>query len=218
MRPYFITGTDTDCGKTYVSCQLLDYFKNREKPALALKPVASGCRENNGQLESEDVLHLTKHNSPTAYPINGWQYAPPISPHLAAKAVNSSLSVKELASFCLDERYQSFSPLLIEGAGGLMVPLNDEETWVDFLTFTKIPAIVVVGMKLGCINHALLTDAVLKMNNIETVGWIANCLDSSMLALEGNLATLTDKMQIPLLGVLPYKGKFEGDNLERMLC
>lgn len=206
MNTYFITGTDTDCGKTYVTCRLLDYFKAQQRPALALKPVASGCCERNGRLENEDVLNLQGHNSDPSSPINGWQFAPPISPHLAAKAVNQRLSAAEIAAFCLGEQFASFNPLFIEGAGGLMVPLNEKETWLDFLLLTKIPVIVVVAMRLGCINHALLTEAVLKERQISTVGWIANCLDENMLALGENIASLSSKMQIPLLGVLPYGG------------
>lgn len=203
----FITGTDTDCGKTYVTCQLLDYFKAQQRPALALKPVASGCIESNGQLQSEDVEKLQKHNCDSSLSINGWKFAPPISPHLAAKAVDTRLSAVDIANFCFDEQFLDFDPLLIEGAGGLMVPLNEQETWLDFLQLTKIPVIVVVAMRLGCINHALLTAAALRANQIETVGWIANCLDKNMLALDENIATLEQKMQMPLLAVLAYKGK-----------
>jgi dethiobiotin synthetase len=206
MTTYFITGTDTDCGKTYVSCQLLDYFKRKNRQALALKPVASGCLKTKGQLQSEDVLNLQKYNSDPSCKINQWQFAPPVSPHIAAKDSAIHLSVAEIAAFCSNKRFAKYDPLLIEGAGGLMVPLNDQETWVDFLELTQIPVIVVVGMKLGCINHALLSDAVLKERKIKTVGWIANCLDNTMLALEENIATLTSKMQMPLLAKLAYQG------------
>jgi dethiobiotin synthetase len=211
MTSYFITGTDTDCGKTYVTCQLLDYFKAQKKRALALKPVASGCSEYKGQMQSEDVLNLQKHNCDSSYSINNWLFVPPISPHLAAKAMNVRLSASEIATFCFNEQFSNFDPLLIEGAGGLMVPLNEEETWLDFLELTKIPVIVVVAMRLGCINHALLTDAVLKTKQIKAQGWIANCLDENMLALDENIATLSLKMQMPLLAVLPYQGKFSRD-------
>lgn len=204
MKRYFITGTDTDCGKTYVTCQLLSYFNNQEKKALALKPVASGCQEKNGQLLSEDVLRLQKYNKNSHYSISGWQFAPPISPHLAAKEINCKLSVDKIAKFCLDKQFNELDYLLIEGAGGLLVPLNDEETWLDFLTLTKIPVILVVAMRLGCINHALLTDSVLKTNQITCAGWIANCLDKGMLALSENIATLSLKMHMPLLATIPY--------------
>ncbi|MBA2656080.1 MAG: dethiobiotin synthase [Tatlockia sp.] len=210
----FITGTDTDCGKTYVTCQLLNHFKAQKKTSFALKPIASGCKEINGLLQNDDVELLKLHNS-SGLPINGWQFAAPISPHLAAKADNQQLSAVNIANFCLANRFSPFDIVLVEGAGGLMVPFNDEETWIDFLKLTDFPVIVVVGMRLGCINHALLTDAVLKMNKIKTLGWIANCLAKDMLALDENIATLRSKMQMPLLAVLPYQGKFtEALNLE----
>lgn len=211
MKPYFITGTDTDCGKTYVTCQMLDYLKKQQKDVLALKPVASGCFERNGQLQNEDVLRLKEYNPKTSYPINAWQFPSPISPHLAAKKVGSHLTVTEIAQFCLHEQYTNLDYLLIEGAGGLLVPLNDEETWLDFLKLTQMPVILVVGMRLGCINHALLSDALLKSNQIPCAGWVANCLDNEMLALSENIATLVLKMHMPLLGTIDYQEKWTGE-------
>ncbi|KTC86807.1 dethiobiotin synthase [Legionella brunensis] len=207
MKPFFITGTDTDCGKTYVTCQLLDYLKNFEKKILAIKPVASGCIEINGQLLSEDVNHLQQYNLNSDYTVNCWQFRSPISPHLAAKEEGCSLSVKEIAAFCQHEQYKNLDCLLIEGAGGLLVPLNEEETWLDFLRLTRIPTILVVGMKLGCINHALLTASVLQNHKIPYVGWVANCLDKNMLVLNENITTLSQKMPMPLLATVPFQGK-----------
>jgi dethiobiotin synthetase len=206
MKIYFITGTDTDSGKTYISCQLLDYFKQQNKRALALKPVASGCHEKDGLLQSEDVLNLQKHNLDPSLKINGWQFAPAISPHIAAKQVNCRLSLQDIADFCFDEQFSQVDYLLIEGAGGLMAPLNEEETWLDFLKLTQIPVILVVGMRLGCLNHALLTDAVLNYNQISCVGWIANCLDKEMLVRDENISTLAQKMHMPQLATVGYQG------------
>lgn len=214
MNKYFITGTDTDCGKTYVTCQMLDYFRSKNKKALALKPIASGCKENQGILENEDVLNLQRHNSDSSYAINGWKFAPPISPHLAAKANNISLTAAEIAAFCSQKQFANFDPLFIEGAGGLMVPLNEKETWVDFLQLTKIPVIIIVGLKLGCINHALLTAESLKYNQINAAGWIANCIDKNMLSLDDNILTLINKMQVPLLGTLSFQGTFKPNSFE----
>jgi dethiobiotin synthetase len=199
MKRFFITGTDTDCGKTYVLCQLLDYFHKQQKKALALKPVASG--------DNEDVLRLQKYNKNSNYIINNWQFPAPISPHLAAQAVGCHLSVQDIADFCLNKQFSQLDYLLVEGAGGLLVPLNNEETWLDFLNLTQIPVILVVGMRLGCLNHALLTDRVLKNNQTACIGWIANCLDKDMLALTENIATLSLRMSMPLLATVPYQEK-----------
>lgn len=206
MKRYFITGTDTDCGKTFVTCQLLSWFNSRQQKAQALKPLASACVEQNGQLVSDDVTRLQQHNCKPQQIINYKRYAPPISPHLAAKQVNDNLSTLDLVRFCEQEQFSVFDYLLIEGAGGLMVPLNDEETWLDFLRLTEIPVILVVGMRLGCINHALLTDAVLQMNKISCLGWIANSIDNNMLVLDDNIATLSAKMHMPLIATVPYGG------------
>ncbi len=177
---------------------------------MALKPVASGCSLNNGQLQNDDVLSLQEHNRNQDYLINGWQFPAPISPHLAAKEAGNSLTAHEIADFCLDRQFDNFDYLLIEGAGGLLVPLNDKETWLDFLNLTQIPVILVVGMRLGCLNHALLTESVLKSNRTACVGWIANCLDKEMLALTENIATLSLKMEMPLLATISYQGKLTG--------
>jgi dethiobiotin synthetase len=115
--------------------------------------------------------------------------------------------VKEIAHFCLQKSFSNHDYLLIEGAGGLLVPLNEKETWLDFLTTMQIPAILVVGMRLGCLNHALVTDTVLKSNQIPYLGWIANCLDQNMLFLAENIATLSKKMSVPLLATVDYEGQ-----------
>ncbi|MCW8400263.1 dethiobiotin synthase [Legionella sp. PATHC038] len=204
MKRFFITGTDTDCGKTYVTASLLHYFPS----AAAIKPVASGCMEIENKLVNSDALHLQK-NSKTRIPmdvINPWRFKAPVSPHIAAQNEGVCLSVTEIADYCLNLQLEGIETLFIEGAGGLMVPLNDNETWIDFLQITKIPVILVVGMKLGCINHALLTEAVLHANNIECTGWIANCFDPNMQALSANIDTLKQKLTAPLLAELSFAG------------
>ncbi len=206
-KSYFITGTDTNIGKTYVTCQLLDYYNRQQKPALGLKPVASGCYEREGQLLSEEVINLQQYNRDQSYKINGWKFAPSISPHLAAKEAKQRLILNEIADFCFDKQFAHFDYVFIEGAGGLMAPLNEEETWLDFLKLTQTPVILVVGIRLGCLNHALLTDAVLKQNQIPCAGWIANCVDNEMLAREENIKTLAAKMQMPQLATVPFNGK-----------
>ncbi|ARG97540.1 dethiobiotin synthase [Legionella micdadei] len=217
MKIYFITGTDTDSGKTYVTCQLLDFFNKRNKKALALKPVASGCDVKDGQLLSQDVLNLQKYNYDSALEINCWKFAPPISPHIAANELNLPITAQKIADFCLEKQFSTFDYLFIEGAGGLMAPLNEEETWLDFLKWTQIPAIVVVGMQLGCLNHALLTDAVLKHNRITCAGWIANCLDKNMLAREENIKTLSLRMHMPQLTTISYQGMLSDESILQKL-
>ncbi|MBA2648965.1 MAG: dethiobiotin synthase [Legionella sp.] len=204
MKRYFITGTDTDCGKTYVTSALLNYFAN----TVAIKPVASGS--------ADDALALQQNNSISLSlsEINPWVFKLPVSPHIAADQEEKSISVKELSAYCRKLHWPGIETLFIEGAGGLMVPLNQKETWVDFLKDLGCPVIVVVGMKLGCINHALLTQTALQTANIPFAGWVANCLYPSMDFLDENIATLKNKLQAPLLSVLKYQGKFTSVHLD----
>src|SRR5437868_6067625 len=117
MKQYFITGTDTDCGKTYVLCCLLNYL-NQTGKAQALKPLASGCEEINGQLISQDVTRLQRYNFNPNLTINRWKYLPPISPHLATTCVGDNITVNQIARFCQQGEFGGFDYLLIEGAGG----------------------------------------------------------------------------------------------------
>ena len=208
MKAFFITGTDTNCGKTYAVCQMLDHLKNMNKKALAIKPVASGFVYKNGEYLNEDIQQLEKHNY-MPFPINAWQFISPISPHLAAKEVGEHLQSQEILKFCQKDCYQELDYLLIEGAGGLMVPLNQKETWVDFLQLSQFPVILIVGMRLGCLNHALLTAFVLRAKRINCMGWIANCLDHEMLVLAENIETLKQKIEMPLLGTIAYQDKLQ---------
>ncbi|MDF1758250.1 MAG: dethiobiotin synthase [Legionellaceae bacterium] len=206
MKNFFIIGTDTDCGKTHVTVQLIEYLSNKSRKVTAIKPVASGCYEKNGELISEDAkaLQCFSNSQNSLKDICPWRLRKFISPHLAARDDNVELLASDIASFCLSREVEPSDYLLIEGAGGLIVPLNDNETWLDVLKLTSVPVVLVVGMKLGCINHTLLTVSSLKINQIPFVGWIANCIDENMSHLDENIATLTSKIQEPLLGIVPF--------------
>lgn len=203
MKRFFITGTDTDCGKTYVTRKLLEHFPR----SVAIKPVASGCSLVNGELVNSDAEHLIQYSSMSMEQINPWRFVMPVSPHIAAFHENKRLCISEIADYCLGLHVDNTDTLFIEGAGGLFVPLNEQETWIDFLKYSEIPVILVVGMKLGCLNHALLTELAFNAHNIPCVGWIANCIDPDMLALEENINTLKNKLKIPLLATIPFKGE-----------
>jgi dethiobiotin synthetase len=204
MKRYFITGTDTDCGKTYVTCILLDHLKK----AQAIKPIASGVIRRDDAWVNEDILYLQQHNLNPAQPINGWLYPEPIAPHLAAKRHGETLSASDVARFCDSESFSNYEHLLIEGAGGLMVPLNDKETWLDVIQLLAIPVLLVVGIRLGCINHALLTEAVLKQERIACAGWIANCLDKDMALVNETIDTLSSRLSSPLIATVAFGGSF----------
>ncbi|MFA6303626.1 MAG: dethiobiotin synthase [Legionella sp.] len=195
MKRYFITGTDTDCGKTYVTRKLLQQIPN----SLAIKPVASGCDLIDGDLINADAQCLQINSAVSLNTINPWRFAAPVSPHIAAREAGIQLSISELVDYCMHFTQAHCDTLFIEGAGGLLVPLNEEETWVDFLLASKIPVLLVVGMKLGCINHALLTQTALSSYGIECIGWIANQIDPKMDRFEENVTTLESKLRFPLI-------------------
>ena len=222
MKSYFISGTDTNCGKTYISCQLLRVLRAQGVRALAIKLVASGCYITaDAVLINEDLVRLDACNfSSRAYDnfkaqnLTPWRFEPPISMHLAAAYCGQTISIQALAEFCQHKIFADIEVLLIEGAGGLMAPLNYKETWLDFLKFSNIPTILVVGMRLGCLNHALLSAAALDMHAIACRGWIANCLDRDMLALADNIASLSLWLKYPLMGQVDYDAKFTDFNLD----
>lgn len=205
MKSYFITGTDTDCGKTYVTSQLVNYYQN----AVAIKPVASGCHKMGLDLVSSDAQELVKSNNLDLDFINPWRFELPVSPHIAAEKEGKSIQLAELVDYCTQFDLPGKDLLFIEGAGGLMVPLNNEHTWLDFLKVSQIPVIITVGMKLGCINHALLTMETLKAHQIPCAGWIANCIDPQMLTFEENMNTLVHMMDAYCLALVPYNGKIQ---------
>lgn len=214
MKRYFITGTDTDCGKTWVTSKLLEFISD----ATAIKPVASGGQWINGELVSLDAIEIQKRTKMPLHEINPWIFETPVSPHIAAEMEGQLINVKEIAQYVLEFDDASHQILLVEGAGGLMVPLNATETWIDFLQLTQIPLILVVGMKLGCINHALLTQAAIELHNLQCVGWIANFKETEFLAGEQNLMTLKRKLKFPLLARMNHGEGVDDYYLDQSSC
>ena len=206
MRRFFITGTDTDCGKTYICTQLIRFFKRKGHKTLGLKPIASGF--SSADLHSDAHL-IEQANATNARPINLYAWEEAIAPHIAASKHQQQITMQSLVSFCSAKEFSDVDVLCIEGAGGIMIPLNDRHTWLDFIPKINAQVILVVGMKLGCINHALLSVNSLMQSNIPCVGWIANCIDPSMEVLEENIASLQARLPIPCLGINYYGGKLD---------
>lgn len=196
---YFITGTDTDCGKTWVSVQMLKQWQAQGERAVGLKPVASGCLRLGDDLLSEDARRLAEACGQAPDRINPWCYEPPIAPHIAAREMGEQLSAAAIAAFCQQPQFTAFDKLIVEGAGGLMVPLNDQENWLDVIALLSMPVILVVGIKLGCINHALLTWSALKQANVAIHGWVANHLLPETLVQDQIVDTLTTWLDCPPL-------------------
>ncbi len=202
-KKIFITGTDTEVGKTYISCQLLKYFNNKNLSTVALKPIASGCDET---LKNQDAVLLSQEASVKLEyaKINPFIFKEPIAPHIAAANEGKSLTVASVMK-AIQEPLQSKADIcIIEGAGGWYVPLNSKETYSDVVKTAELNVILVVGMKLGCINHALLSVKAILNDKVKLLGWIANCVDPKMQQLDENIATLRTMLPVPCLGVAGY--------------
>jgi len=191
-KAYFITGTDTNVGKTYVTVDLLKHFNQQGKKTAALKPIASGCEQTVDGLRNNDAILLQNAMS-MDFPyhhINPFAFEPPIAPHLAAEENNTELTVKNVIKSCNPILNSDYDVLLIEGVGGWNVPLNDKEYLPDLAAAFGFPVILVVAIRLGCLNHALMTWQNMKARNTPIAGWIANCIDPEMLYQQENIATL----------------------------
>lgn len=216
MRRIFITGTDTDCGKTYITCQLLKYFQQETMNVYGVKPIVTGFDSDSPDRLS-DPLQINAYNPHQNYTVTPWRFKMPVSPHIAAAQENKHIFADDLVSFCRNTEFDSLDFLLIEGAGGLMVPLNDKETWIDFIQKLACSVILVVGLKLGCLNHALLTVEVFKRFELPVLGYIINCVDPDMAAMDDNIKTLQARLRLPYLGIVPYKGELIPSELFRMI-
>ncbi len=202
---YFITGTDTGVGKTIISVALMQYFKNQGKSVAAMKPVASGAIWKDGQLVNDDALFLQQSASEKLQYelVNPYVFEEPVSPNIAAK--------KHGATICLDRVLQNFSQLqekfdmvIVEGVGGWLVPLDSKTDVSDLAKILKLPVIVVVAIRLGCINHARLTFSAINQADVPVAGWVANCVDPDLVELQENIQTIKKMVSAPLLSVFPY--------------
>ena len=206
MRPaVFIAGTDTGIGKTHVACALLHALRQAGFAAVGMKPVASGCFETAAGLRNDDALALQA-TGPRQVPnadIHPDTLRAPLSPHLAAERDGRVVSLPPLrAAF---ERLQaSYAPVVVEGVGGWRVPLAPGLLASELPRAWRLPVILVVGLRLGCINHALLSAEAIVADGCELLGWIGNRIDPAMEAVDDNLATLTEGLPAPCLGVLPH--------------
>lgn len=207
-KAFFVTGTDTGVGKTLISAGLLLTAKEHGLSTAALKPVAAGCEQTAAGLRNEDALLLQSViTQQLAYEqINPIALEPAIAPHIAAQQTRRILSVDRLAGFCRGVLH-SADVTVVEGAGGWRVPLNPSETMADLARVLQLPVIMVVGIRLGCINHALLTAEAIIRDGLPLVGWVANTLDAQMPCQQENILALTQRLPAPCLGVIPFLGQ-----------
>ena len=213
LRTVFVTGTDTGVGKTHVSAALLRAAWASGLRVCGYKPVASGCeRDAGGALRNEDALALlAASGADEAYEaVNPYAFEPPLAPHIAAReaGVEVELRVLDAAADRLAGRHDW---LLVEGAGGWRVPLNDAADFADWVGARGWPVLLVVGMRLGCVSHALLTAESIRARGLRLVGWVANELPPRQDRLEENIRSIAGRIGAPLLGRLAMGGSDAGE-------
>ena len=218
MRGAFVTGTDTGVGKTRVAVALVRALREGGVAALGMKPVASGCAATAAGWRNDDAeaLRIASALPESDYPlVNPVALRDPIAPHLAARAESRTIALEPLvaAAGTLAAR----TPLLVvEGVGGWMVPLGGGLMQADLVRALQLPALLVVGVRLGCINHALLTARAIAADGVPLLGWIANTLDAHLPAAEGAIAAIAEGIGAPLLGLV--RAGSAGDATELAGC
>ncbi len=205
-RTFFVTGTDTGVGKTLVTAGLLHAARQQQLTTLAMKPLAAGCEATPEGLRNEDALALQAAMTVELdyEQVNPVALAEPIAPHLAAADLGRRLSLDRLVGFCRGTLMNKADLRLIEGAGGWRMPLNERETLAGLPQALDIPVILVVGVRLGCLNHAFLTQEAIMRDGVKIAGWVASQVEADMPALAGNLETLRGALAAPCLGEVPF--------------
>lgn len=207
MKSFFITGTDTEVGKTHVSTLLLSYLNQFNLKTVGYKPIAAGAERAFGELVNEDALSLMEASSlglQYKY-VNPYVFEEPIAPHIAAQRAGVSLDFGVLSDGLTAIAQKGADYTLVEGAGGWALPVANDRFLYEWVKAEKLPVILVVGMKLGCLNHALLTLAHINASGCKCVGWIANHTDPDMLMQKENIESLKTMLDVPLLAIAPHQ-------------
>ncbi|MDG2036303.1 MAG: dethiobiotin synthase [Pseudomonadales bacterium] len=210
----FITGTDTDAGKTVVATQLLRALAFAGYRTAALKPLAAGVDNTLSDPRNSDAVQLqaAATEAQTYEVVNPYLFAEAIAPHIAAKNEDREIDFNECVARCQSLLNSDADVVVVEGAGGWLVPINEQYTMADLAEALDMQVVLVVGMKLGCINHALLTAAAIEQAGLPLVGWVANHLHQDMSESAANVAALAARIQSPLLAELPFSPSIESAN------
>lgn len=200
-RGVFVTGTDTGVGKTLAACALLHAATARGLSACGMKPVAAGREE--GRFADVDALVAAGNVQAPRDLVNPYAFDPPIAPHIAAEQAGLRI---ELAT--IEAAFRGLAALadciVVEGAGGFMIPLNARDTSADLAQRLALPVVLVVGMRLGCLNHALLTRRAIAEHGLPFAGWICNVIDPDMACFDENRNALLQRLDAPLLGTIAH--------------
>jgi dethiobiotin synthetase len=206
MQTIFITGTDTDAGKTYVAVALLQGLKALGYCTVAQKPVAAGVNDAGF---NTDALQLQQHaTEQLSYElVNPYCLTDAVAPHLAAAKAGLCIEPAILTTDLHQLQNSNADIAVVEGAGGWLLPLDDKTTMADWVIEQQLPVLLVVGMKLGCLNHALLTVREIERSGLKLLGWVANCIDTDMAYQQENISYLQHRLTAPCLGILPYQSE-----------
>lgn len=204
-RGIYVTGTDTGIGKTHAACLLLRNLSRNGVTAVGMKPVASGCEWTPAGLRNADALDLIAASARASDydDVNPYAFADPIAPHLAAADARITIDMKRIGTaysrLAGDDRF-----VVVEGVGGWLAPLGASLMQSDLARSLDLPVVLVVGLRLGCLNHALLSARAIEADGCTLIGWIGNAIDPDMARREDNIATLQTRIQAPLLGVVQH--------------
>jgi dethiobiotin synthetase len=211
MKRWFITGTDTEIGKTHVACAWIRHLVGQGHAVAAMKPVASGCVMTADGLRNEDALAMMAETNVTLdyEQVNPYAFEPAIAPHIAAQEAGVSIEIPLIATIAGSIKADH---LVIEGAGGGCVPLHGKTLFPELVRVLNAEVIIVVGMRLGCINHGILTAREILRVGQPCAGWVANAIDPDMTRYRNNLKSLSKLMPVPLLAELGF-----GKNTIRLL-
>lgn len=204
-RGLFVTGTDTGVGKTLTSAALVHGFAGRGYRSAGMKPVAAGCRKVAGELLSDDVAMLQSVASVAlpAHLVNPYAFEPPLAPHIAARQAGCRIEIARIQQ-AFEAAASMTEVLVVEGVGGFRVPLNETEDTADLAVALQLPVVLVVGLRLGCLNHALLSVEAIRSRGLLLAGWVANSIDPGMLSRQDNLETLLELIPAPCVGIIPF--------------
>ena len=211
----FVTGTDTEIGKTLASCALLHAYAAQGLRVAGMKPVAAGVGAGGVNEDVAQLLAASTVDAPYAL-VNPFLFREPMAPHIAAQREGAAISMASIVA-----AYEALSAqadvVIVEGVGGFRVPLGERWDSADLAARLGLPVVLVVGMRLGCINHALLTQEAVVARGLRLAGWIANRIDPHMACAEENIAALEARLDAPLLGVLPHQAAPDAAGMAALL-
>jgi len=198
---WFVTGTDTEVGKTLVTCALLHAVQARGRRAIGMKPIAAGC-DAHGRNEDVEAICAASHPAADRRLINPYLLQAAVAPHIAARAEGIDIATETIMT-SFRQLAALAEVVVVEGVGGFRVPLNDRQDSADLAVALDLPVILVIGLRLGCLNHALLTVEAIAARGLQLAGWVANQIDPRMPHLPENLQALQQRIPAPLLGHIP---------------